>query len=88
MVSFTNTRGASVPKTVYVSSVVTEQDFLHRSRDLEDSLLQGKFSEFCERKVRESSAAADRNMWSFLKASGHLTGHVMQVLATVKVVTW
>lgn len=65
--SFSDTRGAGVPKTVNISHVVTEQEFLDRSCDLEESLTQGKFAEFCESKVGESADTTERNLWSFLK---------------------
>ena len=65
--SFYNTRGAGVPKTVSVSRIVTETELLHRSRDLEDSLTQGKFSEFCGMKVEGSANVMDRNIWNFMK---------------------
>ena len=69
LVSFANSRGSGVPKTVTISSVVTETDFLRKSCDLERSLAQGKYAAFCEEKVTESTAASERNMWNFLKVS-------------------
>ncbi len=69
LVSFSNTRGAGVPKTVAVSQVVTEQEFLRRSCDLEKSLSEGKLAEFCDGKVGECADATEKSMWSFLKVS-------------------
>ena len=69
LVSFSNTRGAGVPKTVAISQVVTEQDFLRRSCDLEHSLSEGKLAEFCEGKVGECTDANEKSMWSFLKVN-------------------
>ena len=67
--SFSNTRGTVVPKTVCVSRVITEQQFLQKSCDLEDSLVQGKLAEFCERKIGDSSDSIEKNIWSFLKVN-------------------
>jgi hypothetical protein len=67
LVSFTSSRGAGVPKTVTISGVVTETDFLRRSCDLEGSLAQKKYTDFCELKVYESSDDYEKSMWNFLK---------------------
>ena len=68
--SFSNTRGAAVPKAVHVSHVTTQQEFLRKSCDLEQSLAQEKWAEFCGGKVEESADSAEKNMWSFLKVCG------------------
>lgn len=70
--SFGNTRGENTPKTVYVSQVTTEHELLKRSCDLEESLSQQQFAEFCERKVQESNDnEKEKNIWSFLKVYVH-----------------
>ena len=56
-----------MPKTVCMSRVVTEIEFLNRSRDLEASLTQGKFAEFCKKKIAESSSTTDKTIWDFVK---------------------
>lgn len=58
-----------MPKTVSISRVVTEQEFLHKSSHLENSLLEGNFAGFCESKVCEASDVTEKSMWSFLKVS-------------------
>ena len=65
--SFSNTRGTDVPKTINISHVVTEQEFLRKSCDLEDSMKQGKFAEYCEEKINATSDNKEKNIWSFLK---------------------
>lgn len=69
LVSFGNTRGENTPKTVHVSQVTTEHELLKRSCDLEDSLSQQQFVEFCEKKVQESNDEKEKNIWSFLKVN-------------------
>ena len=65
-----------MPKTVAISRVVTEQEFLHKSGHLEDSLLEGNFGAFCESKVSETSDVTEKSMWSFLKVCC-MASHVM-----------
>ena len=66
-ISFANTRGATLPKTVNISHVVTEEQFLRKSVDLERSLAEGKYVDFCGEKVEECTDAMEKNMWNFLK---------------------
>ena len=61
-----------MPKTVNISHVVTEQEFLHKSHDLEQSLAQEKFAQFCGDKVEGSADGTEKNMWNFLKVC-HVT---------------
>ena len=56
-----------MPKTVCMSRIVTETEFLSKSQDLEESLIQGKLKEFCDRKIAESTSASDKSIWSFMK---------------------
>ena len=67
LVSFGNTRGEGVPKTVSMSRIVTETEFLNKSRDLEQALAQGSLGQFCDRKIGDTSNPADKNIWSFMK---------------------
>lgn len=59
-----------MPKTVFMSRVITETEFLRRSHDLEESISRGKFSEFCEVKITDSSSATEKSIWNFMKVSG------------------
>ena len=67
LVSFSNTRGGDVAKVVTISQVVTEQDLLHRSEQLEQSLSQQLFSDFCEQKSQQSPNEKESTLWNFLK---------------------
>ena len=64
-----------MPKVVQVSGVVTEQEFLHKSSDLETCLTRQSFAQFCEGKVEGSADSTEQSMWNFLKVgAGHVTG--------------
>ena len=65
--SFGNTRGATTPKVVTLSQVVTEHELVQRSHDFEESLAQQQFGEFCEKKSQDSSDDFEKNLWNFLK---------------------
>ena len=67
--SFGNTRGPTNPKVVSLNQVITEHDLIQKSRDLEESLSQQKFAEFCEKKSQESSNENEKNLWDFMKVS-------------------
>ena len=67
LVHFTNTRGASTPKIVTLSQVVTEPKLLEKSSLLEGALAKKQYSEFCEHKIQSSETEEDKNLWSFLK---------------------
>ncbi len=83
MVSFSDTRGVGVAKTVCVSSVVTEQEFIGKSHDFESSISQGKYQDVCEQKINSCSAESEKNVWNFLKVSASfLVGVVSNVGST------
>ncbi|XP_073453958.1 protein transport protein Sec31A isoform X3 [Aquarana catesbeiana] len=54
---------------VYVSQVVTEQEFLSRSNKLQDVVSTGTFLEYCQKKIDEAKNAFEKNVWSFLKVN-------------------
>ncbi|XP_040180837.1 protein transport protein Sec31A isoform X9 [Rana temporaria] len=54
---------------VYVSQVVTEQEFLNRSNKLQDVVSTGAFLEYCQKKIDEAKNAFEKNVWSFLKVN-------------------
>ena len=69
LVSFSNTRGSDVPKLVTISQVVTEQDLVHRSEQLELSLSQQLYADFCDQKSQQSANERESTLWNFLKVS-------------------
>ncbi|KAL5502041.1 hypothetical protein EMCRGX_G008739 [Ephydatia muelleri] len=69
LVSFSNSRGGDVPKVVTISQVITEQDLLQRSEQLENSLTQQLFADFCDHKSQESPNERERTLWNFLKVT-------------------
>ncbi|KAM5192231.1 protein transport protein Sec31A isoform 1-T2 [Mantella aurantiaca] len=54
---------------VYVSQVVTEQEFLNRSNKLQDVVSTGAFLEYCQKKIDDSKNDFEKNVWSFLKVN-------------------
>ncbi|XP_063695964.1 protein transport protein Sec31A [Culicoides brevitarsis] len=56
-------------KVVTVSQVVTDEDLVKRSNELENVLAQGNFSEYCRQKADETTDQHSRYLWYFLKAN-------------------
>ncbi|XP_077130852.1 protein transport protein Sec31A isoform X3 [Ranitomeya variabilis] len=54
---------------VYVSQVVTEEEFLIRSNKLQDVVSTGAFLEYCQKKIDDAKNDFDKNVWSFLKVN-------------------
>ncbi|XP_053559335.1 protein transport protein Sec31A isoform X3 [Bombina bombina] len=54
---------------VYISQVVTEQEFLSRSNQLQDVVSTGAFADYCQKKIEEAKTDFDKNVWSFLKVN-------------------
>ncbi|XP_069599096.1 protein transport protein Sec31A isoform X11 [Ranitomeya imitator] len=54
---------------VYVSQVVTEEEFLNRSNKLQDVVSTGAFLEYCQKKIDDAKNDFDKNVWSFLKVN-------------------
>uniref|UniRef100_A0A8D0HDV9 Protein transport protein Sec31A n=1 Tax=Sphenodon punctatus TaxID=8508 RepID=A0A8D0HDV9_SPHPU len=76
LVTFENTKsqqpGAEQPQQphyVYVSQVVTEQEFLSRSDQLQEAVQSGAFLNYCQKKIDASPTGFERNVWSFLKVN-------------------
>ena len=69
LVSFSNSRGGDVPKVVTINQVITEEDLLNRSEQLENSLSQQLFADFCDQKSQQSPSEREKTLWNFLKAS-------------------
>ena len=86
LVSFSNSRGGDVPKVVTISQVITEQDLLQRSEQLENSLTQQLFADFCDHKSQESPNERERTLWNFLKVCGCVDNSTVH--AVVQLVFW
>lgn len=56
-------------RSVYVSQVVTETELVSRSMQLEQTLADGYYTQFCDEKIASSSELTESTVWSFLKAS-------------------
>ncbi|KAL5502046.1 hypothetical protein EMCRGX_G008744 [Ephydatia muelleri] len=82
LVSFSNSRGGDVPKVVTISQVITELDLLQHSKQLEHSLTQQLFADFCDHKSQQSPNERERTLWNFLKPSEDYFCPVMQGLLT------
>ncbi|XP_063776007.1 protein transport protein Sec31A isoform X5 [Pseudophryne corroboree] len=54
---------------VYISQVVTEEEFLNRSNKLQDVVGTGAFFEYCQKKIDEAKSDFEKNVWSFLKVN-------------------
>ncbi|KAM3940322.1 protein transport protein Sec31A isoform 3-T3 [Leptodactylus fuscus] len=54
---------------VYVSQVVTEEEFLNRSNKLQDVVSTGAFLEYCHKKIDDAKNDFEKNVWSFLKVN-------------------
>ncbi|XP_075060395.1 protein transport protein Sec31A isoform X5 [Mixophyes fleayi] len=54
---------------VYISQVVTEEEFLNRSNKLQDVVSTGAFLEYCQKKIDDAKSAFEKNVWSFLKVN-------------------
>lgn len=52
-----------------MSQVVTEPDFLQQSQELENSLITGQLTEFCDMKIAQETNEKERLLWQFLKVS-------------------
>ncbi|XP_075717335.1 protein transport protein Sec31A isoform X2 [Rhinoderma darwinii] len=54
---------------VYVSQVVTEEEFLNRSNKLQDVVSTCAFLEYCQKKIDDAKNDFEKNVWSFLKVN-------------------
>ena len=52
-----------------VNQVVTDQDLVDRSNQLEQVLNQGHFADYCRQKADQSLDQHSRFLWYFLKAN-------------------
>ncbi|XP_019620179.1 PREDICTED: protein transport protein Sec31A-like [Branchiostoma belcheri] len=57
------------PRRVFVSQVITEQELINRSNNLQTALKSGQFGEFCDQKIQAAETEFDQSVWSFLKVN-------------------
>lgn len=55
---------------VYVSQVVTEEEFLARSIQLQEAVQSEGFVSYCQKKIDMAQADFEKNVWAFLKVTG------------------
>lgn len=55
-------------KTVQLKQLITDEDLVKRSSQLEDVLVQGNYADYCRQKANESSDQHSKYVWHFLKA--------------------
>ena len=54
-------------RPVFVSQVVTETELVSRSVQLENTLANGYYTQFCDEKIANSQDLTESTVWSFLK---------------------
>ncbi|XP_053889933.1 protein transport protein Sec31B isoform X2 [Malaclemys terrapin pileata] len=57
------------PRQVFISQVVTESEFLARSRELQMALQSGNLLDYCQSKIRAAQLQFEENLWNFLKVN-------------------
>ncbi|NXI34256.1 SC31A protein, partial [Galbula dea] len=57
------------PQHVYVSQVVTEQEFLARSSQLQEAVQSEGFVSYCQKKMDMAQTDFEKNVWAFLKVN-------------------
>ncbi|XP_077999565.1 protein transport protein Sec31A-like isoform X2 [Glandiceps talaboti] len=58
-----------VTRQVCISQVVTEQDLLKRSSQLEATLQNGNYADFCNMKINNATNELESRLWNFLKVN-------------------
>ena len=54
---------------VEISQVVTENDLVSRSNQLQHALTNNQYTEFCSMKIENSKTEDEENLWNFMKVS-------------------
>ncbi|XP_067393493.1 protein transport protein Sec31B [Emydura macquarii macquarii] len=57
------------PRQVFISQVVTETEFLERSRELQMALQSGNLPNYCQSKIQAAQLQFEENLWNFLKVN-------------------
>ncbi|CAG9855974.1 unnamed protein product [Phyllotreta striolata] len=58
-----------IPRTVQISQVITEGEFVKKSSELEKSLEYGNFTEYCETKSEQVNDPHKKYIWDVLRAN-------------------
>nr|XP_039272912.1 protein transport protein Sec31A-like isoform X1 [Styela clava] len=57
-----------VRRTVTIHQVVTENDFITRSEELQTALSSTQYADYCQKKLESASSVFEEDLWSFMKA--------------------
>ncbi|XP_050815984.1 protein transport protein Sec31B isoform X2 [Gopherus flavomarginatus] len=57
------------PRQVFISQVITETEFLARSRELQMALQSGNLLDYCQSKIQAAQLQFEENLWNFLKVN-------------------
>ncbi|NXI55964.1 SC31A protein, partial [Chloroceryle aenea] len=76
LVTFENAKSQQQPGVeqqqrhqVYVSQVVTEEEFLARSNQLQEAVKSEGFVSYCQKKIDMAQTDFEKNVWAFLKVN-------------------
>ncbi|XP_010159295.1 PREDICTED: protein transport protein Sec31A isoform X1 [Eurypyga helias] len=75
LVTFENAKSQQQPGVeqqrhhVFVSQVVTEEEFLARSNQLQEAVQSEGFVSYCQKKIDTAQADFEKNVWAFLKVN-------------------
>ena len=69
LVSFGLETNSTEKGKVHVSQVITEEDLVTRSKELETALQGGQLADLCASKAQQASNSTDRATWEFLGAN-------------------
>ncbi|CAH1223126.1 unnamed protein product [Diabrotica balteata] len=58
-----------IHRTVQISQVITEPDFVQKSNELEKTLEYGNFTDYCKEKSNQTNDQHKKYIWHFLKAN-------------------
>ncbi|XP_077974070.1 protein transport protein Sec31A-like isoform X2 [Styela clava] len=57
-----------VRRTVTIHQVVTENDFITRSEELQTALSSTQYADYCQKKLESAGSVFEEDLWSFMKA--------------------
>jgi protein transport protein SEC31 len=63
------TFNAAAPRMVTVNQVVTDPELVAKSTQLEQTLAQGNYADYCRQKADQCDDQTGRYIWYFLKAN-------------------
>ena len=63
----TNPQQLQVARQVHISQVVTEQELVTRSGQLESALVNNQLNQFCTFKVENCRTPLEKSVWNFLQ---------------------